>query len=169
MQSCGKFLGITLLLLLGSVFTHAQIVRINFKAVESGIGGKLNGVQVKLFCNDSLVDSSAVAGKGKSEYTLKPNYTYQLKFSKQGYEPKFVEVNTSDIPPKFKDKKFTIKIEMNLFQKMEGLEVDFLKTEPVGKSRFNIEEEAFRWDFEYSRLMRGKVLKATLEYTEKQK
>lgn len=123
---------------------------------------KLTNTTVILYKNDSKVDSTTLK-KGKYSLLLDTGYVYRIAFKKATYVTKFIILNTKEAPEK-NNKRSKLKIDIGLFHEKENLKVDFLKTEPIGYARFDFVTEKMEWDDAYLQLMKGKIIRATLDY-----
>ena len=128
---------------------------------------KLENTTVTLYKNDLKVDST-VLEKGKYNLLLDTGIVYKIVFSKTTYVNKYIILNTKEAPEKSK-KRSKLKIDIGLFHSKEDLKVDFLKTEPIGYARFDFVTEKMEWDDEYLKLMKGKIIRATLDYAKSKK
>ncbi len=137
---------------------------VNITSVEK-MRKKLHDITVVLYTDDKKVDST-VLEKGKYILQLDTGHVYRVYFKKPGYVTKYVVLNTKDAP-KHSKKRTRLKIDIGLFLEREGLEVDFLKTSPIGYARYDFITEKMDWNEDYLEQMRGKIVRATLDYAKK--
>lgn len=123
---------------------------------------KLENTVVVVYKNQLLQDSINLSD-GKYKLALDTGYVYAVVFRKEGYVTKFIIIDTKEAPLNY-NKKTKLKIDIGLFQAKEHLNVDFLLNEPIGYARYDFVTDKIEWDQEYLKLMKGKIIKATLEY-----
>jgi hypothetical protein len=128
---------------------------------------KLENTTVVLYEN-SLKTDSVILTNGKYKLLLDTGNVYKIAFKKSGYVTKYIILNTKEAPDNF-DKKTKLKIDIGLFHKKESLNVDFLKKEPIGYARYDFVNDKMEWDDAYLKLMKGKIIKATLDYAKSKK
>ena len=134
---------------------------VNITSVEK-MRKKLHDISVVLYTDDKKVDST-VLKKGKYILQLDTGHVYRVYFEKPGYVTKFVVLNTKDAP-KHSKKRTRLKIDIGLFLEREGLEVDFLKSSPIGYARYDFITEKMDWNDDYLEQMKGRIVRATLDY-----
>ena len=128
---------------------------------------KLEGTTVILYKNNLKLDSVSLKD-GRYELLLDTGNVYKVEFKKEDYVTKYIILNTKEAPDNF-DKKTKLKIDIGLFHKKENLNVDFLKKEPIGYARYDFVSDKMEWDYTYLKLMKGKIIKATLDYAKSKK
>lgn len=122
---------------------------------------------VVLYRDNKKIDS-VVLEKGRYKVEIDTGYVYKIIFSKEGYVSKSIVVNTKDAPQKYK-KRAKLKLDIGLFHQKEGLNVSFLRTEPIGYARYDFVSEKMEWDRDYLDKMKGKIVRATLDYAKKKR
>ena len=147
---------------------EATDITITFDAkiteVES-MGGKLNVTTIYI-TKDNVLTDSIITQNGRFKYDLTPNHIYKIEFSKKGYVSKHLVVKTTN-PPSNVKKKSSLKVEVSLFKFKTGLNVDYLKSKPIGVAEFDIYKRKLAWDKEYTRIMIEKIIQSTLEFYDK--
>jgi hypothetical protein len=123
---------------------------------------KLENTTVILYKNDNKADSTLLK-KEKYKVALDTGNVYKVVFKKASYVTKYIILNTKDAPETAK-KSSKLKIDIGLFHAKEELDVDFLKNEPIGYARYDFISEKMAWDKAYLKLMKGKIIRATLDY-----
>jgi hypothetical protein len=149
------------------VIGQERKIRFDAKLTAVEASKKIPVATVSLFVGNKKVDST-VTQNGRCVFNLKENIVYKIEFSKSGYVSKFLLLETTDIPDKAK-KNMTVKVEMTLFTMKPGLEVDFLKTKPIGIAKYEDVYKKIKWDPEYTRAIEEMIIHATLEYHDKSK
>lgn len=112
---------------------------------------------------NEVLEDSILLEKGKYNIVLDTGNVYKIEFKKDSYVTKYIVLNTKDAPNEVK-KKSKLKIDIGLFHSKENLKVDFLNTEPIGYARYDFVTEKMQWDKEYLKLMKSKIIQATLFY-----
>lgn len=122
----------------------------------------LNNTTFLVYKNNVLEDS-VLLEKGRFKVKLDTGFVYKVVIKKKDYVTKYIVLNTQEAP--IKTKKYTkLKIDIGLFHKKDNLNVEFLKTEPIGYARYDFITEKMAWDVPYLDLMKGKIIRATLDY-----
>jgi hypothetical protein len=129
------------------------------------MGHRLEFVKVYITKNNDLIDSS-ICINGKLKYTLEAENVYKIEFTKSGYISKHLVVSTKNPSVKTKNNS-SLKVEVSLFKYQEGLEVDFLKSKPIGIAQFEEHSGKLRWNVDYTRMMVEKIIQATLDLYKK--
>jgi len=127
----------------------------------------LENTTVIRYKND-LIEDSIVLKKGRYKTILDTGNVYKIEFKKDSYVTKYIVLNTQDSPEDTK-KKSRLKIDIGLFHSKKDLKVNFLKAEPIGYARYDFVTEKMQWDKEYLKLMKGKIIRATLDYAKSKK
>lgn len=125
-------------------------------------GSHLDFVKVYITINGTLADS-VLAQNGRLFYTLDTGKVYKIEFTKSGYVSKHLVVSTADAPDDVKSKS-SLKVDVSLFKYKKDLNVDFLKTKPIGIARYNYEDSKLDWDRDYTRYIVELIITATLEH-----
>lgn len=156
-----------LFLLLGTISLSAQKgVTIKFDAKITNVdelGIKLEVVKVVLWEDDGPKDS-IITQNGRAFFDLDTGHVYKVYFSKKGFVGKHLLINTRQAPLDIKNK-INLKVDVGLFSEKKGLNVAFLKEQPIGIATFNFISEELEWNTEYTRLIVERIITATLEYT----
>jgi len=158
---------ILILFLCLPVFGQDRKITFDAKLTAVEASKKIPVATVSLFIGKKKIDST-VTQNGRCLFDLKENVVYKIVFSKTGYVSKFLLLETTNIPKKAK-KKMTVKVEMTLFTEKPGLDVDFLKTKPIGVAQYEDIHKKIKWDPEYTRSIEEMIIHATLEYHDKSK
>ncbi|CAG5079166.1 hypothetical protein [Parvicella tangerina] len=124
-------------------------------------GSRLDVVKIYVSADGKLLDST-VTQKGRMFYQLDTGKIYKVEFTKSGYVSKHLVVSTVNAPEDVK-RKSKLKVEVALFKQKQGLEVDFLKTKPMGVARYDYMTGKLSWDKDYTRSIVEMIITATLE------
>lgn len=133
-------------------------LKIEFKSVEN-FGKPLYNTINYIYSDGQLIDS-VYCKKRTMNYLLEGAHLFKIEFSKNGYVNKYVIINTKDIPSK---KRIKLKADINLFRKMDRINVEFLKTEPVSIAYYNFIKKSLIWDYDYNRSVVEKIIDASLK------
>ena len=135
-------------------------LKIEFKSVEN-FGKPLNNTINYIYSDGQFIDS-VYCKKRTMNYLLEGAHLFKIEFSKNGYVNKYVIINTKDIPSNSK-KRIKLKADINLFRKMDRINVEFLKTEPVSIAYYNFIKKSLIWDYDYNRSVVEKIIDASLK------
>lgn len=97
---------------------------------------RFEGVTITVKRNGSVWKTITSPSNGKFDLSLPPDGIYLIEFSKFGHETKRVEFSTKNVPPEDAKYGFEFPMEMNLFEKMDGLDVSVLD-KPIAKIAFD--------------------------------
>lgn len=128
-------------------------------------GEKIDIVKVYVSRNKERIDST-ITENGRFYFTLDTGYVYKVEFKKTGYESKHLIVSTKEAPKDVKQRS-KLKVEVSLFKAKADLDVDFLKSKPIGIARYNYINSKLEWDKDYTRMMIEKIISATLDHYDK--
>lgn len=146
------------------MYSQKTILDVKITSVEK-MRKKLKNTQVVLYKDSKKIDSTNLVN-GIYKLKLDTGFVYKVKFEKPKYVSKHIILNTKDAPKNAK-KTTKLKIDIGLFHSKENLDVEFLKTEPIGYARYDFVNEKMEWDEEYLKKMKGKIVRATLNYIKK--
>ena len=137
-------------------FAQADVIEINGLVKDERSNRLLAGVVVQKIEDGKLVDSITTGVNGRFIMLLKFGHNYDIKFGKNGYVGKFINMNTTNVPDEDQVGGFGFDLNMNLFEEIEGVNFDILK-QPVGKAKFDASSGEIAFDFEYTRSMLSKI------------
>lgn len=123
---------------------------------------RLPETYVILYKNEKQIDS-VMLENGRYKLNLDTGNVYKVAFKKEEYVTKFIVLNTKEAPEKF-NKTTKLKIDIGLFHHKDDLKVEFLQKEPIGYARYDFVTDKMEWDDAYLQMMKGKIVRATLNY-----
>lgn len=123
---------------------------------------RLPNTHVILYKNEKQIDS-VMLDNGRYKLELDTGNVYKVTFNKKDYVTKFIILNTKEAPKNY-NKMTKLKIDIGLFHQKEDLKVEFLKKEPIGYARYDFVTDKMQWDEAYLQMMKGKIVRATLNY-----
>jgi len=135
-------------------------LKFELKSVEN-FGKSLNNTINYIYSDGQIIDS-IFCKKSTMNYLIEESHIYKIEFSKNGYVNKHVIINTKGIPYDIK-KKIKLKADINLFRKMDRINVEFLKIEPVSIAYYNFIKKTLMWDYDYNRSVVEKIIDASLK------
>jgi tetratricopeptide (TPR) repeat protein len=97
---------------------------------------RMEGATLTIKRNGSVWKTITSESNGKFLASLPPDAIYMIEFSKPGHVTKRIELSTKNVPPEDAKYGFDFPMEMNLFEKMDGLDVSILD-KPIGKVAFD--------------------------------
>ncbi|MDZ4821879.1 MAG: hypothetical protein SH856_00280 [Flavobacteriales bacterium] len=124
--------------------------------VDAATEKRLEDLTVQILKDGQLHDTYKVEGSGKYDFYVPLGFTYDLKFTKDGYTSKFVRIDTRNIPQEDRTGGFDVTVDMSLFKNVEGFNDNILK-EPIGKADFDPIKNSIAWDFDYTERMQDKI------------
>ncbi|TXC81663.1 hypothetical protein [Luteibaculum oceani] len=168
MKQRASFLrALTLLIFtLYSFATYAQSDRIYVYGTvkDERSSKKLTDVKVILVEDGNTKTTYVTTLNGKFELDLDFDHDYDIRFVKDGYVAKFININTKNVPDENKVGGFGFDLDMSLFEEIDGINFDILK-KPIGKASFVPAAGELGFDFEYTRSIQAEIarLKRELE------
>ena len=143
---------------------------------EIGVDGKvtkdgmpLGGALVSLKINSKVEAKIKTTGNGKFVFLLQPDNIYVIEISKPGLVSKSIRFSTMDVPLDKVGKGFPpFPILIDLFEKIEGLDVAFLE-KPIGKIRYYRKSDNFDYDESYTKPIQVRLKKLMKSYAQKMK
>lgn len=117
---------------------------------------RFEGVTVTIKKNGAVWKTITSEAAGKFMASLEPDGIYLIEFSKPGHVTKRIEFSTKNVPPDDAKFGFEFPMEMNLFEKMEGLDVSILN-KPIAKVAFNPATGYMDYDPEYTKSIKTEL------------
>lgn len=117
---------------------------------------KLEGTKVVIIKDGAQFDTYDPGASGKYEISVPLGSIYDFKFMKEGYLAKTIRFDTKNIPAEDKSGGFQTDMDITLFVAQEGFNMDLVK-EPFGVARFNSQENAIDFDFDYTEKQMAKI------------
>lgn len=157
------------LLLLTSKVSHAQwSLDVVGTVKKEETKKRFEGVTVTVKRNGSVWKTLTSESSGKFEAALDPDAVYVLEFSKPGHVTKRIEFSTKNVPPDDAKYGFEFPMEMNLFEKMDGLDVSILN-KPIAKVAFDPTTGYMDYDAAYTKSIKSELDRLKKELEEKLK
>ena len=117
---------------------------------------RFEGVTVTVKRNGSVWKTLTSESSGKFQAMLEPDAVYVLEFSKPGHVTKRIEFSTKNVPPDDAKYGFEFPMEMNLFEKMDGLDVSILN-KPIAKVAFDPATGYMDYDPAYTKSIKNEL------------
>jgi len=117
---------------------------------------KLDGVQVLVFQNGNQFDVIEAGTSGKVNIEVPLGFSYDFKFSREGYVSKILRFDTRNIPTEDKAGGFQIDLDIRLFPMIEGFNTDIMK-EPIGVASFVAQENNILFDLKHTERVQSKI------------
>ena len=131
-------------------------------------GKKLTDVQVILVEDGATKKTFVTTLNGKFELDLDFEHDYDIRFTKDGYVTKFININTKGVPEENKVGGFGFDLDMSLFEVVEGVNFDILK-KPIGKANYVASTGEIGFDYEYTRSIQAEIARLRRELEKKYK
>lgn len=129
---------------------------------------RFDGVTITIKKNGAVWKTITTDATGKFEASLEPEGIYLIEFTKPGHITKKIEFSTKNIPPDDAKFGFEFPMEMNLFEKMDGLDVSILN-KPIAKVAFDPATGYMDYDPEYTKSIKTELDRLKQELEEKLK
>jgi hypothetical protein len=114
---------------------------------NSGDNPWLDSAVVTVYMNNAIYTKSLTTKRGKCSFKLSLDRQYLIEISKPGFVSKRFEINTK-VPGDKKDA-FDFDFDMDIFEKVEGLDVSVLD-KPIAKVLFDVPNNQFMYDMAYT-------------------
>lgn len=108
----------------------------------------IEGVSVKLYESNNVVDDITTKKNGKFKFTLLSNYIYTIELSKKGYYSKKVSVNTR-IPAEVDDT-YKFLFDLSMDSKEEKTLDKYLADYPAVLIEYSAKKDEFTFDKKYT-------------------
>jgi hypothetical protein len=166
-----KFLGFVIAFLF-LLITESSFAQWTFDIVgtvkKEETNKRLAGATITIKRNGSVWKTISPPENGKFEVSLLPDADYMLEFSKPGHVTKKIQVSSKGVPPE--DAKYGLEfpLELNLFEKIEGLDVSILN-QPIAKVKYDAAIGYPDFDKEYTKSIKNELERLKKELAEKLK
>ena len=117
---------------------------------------RFEGVTITIKKNGSVWKTITSESSGKFQAALEPDGVYLIEFSRPGHVTKRIEFSTKNVPPDDAKYGFEFPMEMNLFEKIDGLDVSILN-KPIAKVAFNPATGYMDYDPEYTKSIKNEL------------
>ncbi len=145
-----------LFLMASQVLFGQEDIHIYGTVKEVETNHKMESVIVQVTQDGKSFDSYTTSGSSKFEFDLPLGHLYNIKFSKDGYIGKKIEINTKYIPEEDQEGGFKLDLDMSLFEYIEGFDESILE-EPIGIAAYDAGRNSIEFDFDYTRQIMNKV------------
>ncbi len=151
-----RSLFLLLLLLAANAGISQEDIRVNGSVKEVDSNQKMENVEVQILQDGKTFDSYKTSGSAKFEFNLPLGSIYEIKFSKNGFVSKKIQINTKYIPEEDQEGGFKLDLDMSLFAYVEGFNESILE-EPIGIAQYDAERNAIEFDFDYTNKIMNKI------------
>jgi tetratricopeptide (TPR) repeat protein len=129
---------------------------------------RLGGATITIKKNGTVWKTLTSPDNGKFEVSLLPDADYMIEFSKPGHVTKKIQVSSKGVPPE--DAKYGLEfpLELNLFEKIDGLDVSVLN-QPIAKVKYDAAIGYPDFDKEYTKSIQKELERLKKELAEKLK
>ncbi|MBW6482603.1 MAG: hypothetical protein K0B10_06040 [Vicingaceae bacterium] len=129
---------------------------------------RFEGVTITIKRNGTVWKTITSSPSGEFVLELPPDAIYLVEFSKPGFTTKKMEFSTKNIPSEDAKYGFEFRMEMNLFEEVEGLDVSILN-QPIAKIAFDPATGYMDYDPSYTKSIQKELEKLKKEQEEKRK
>lgn len=129
---------------------------------------RFEGVTINIKRNGGSWKTLTTESSGKFEASLEPNAVYVIEFTKPGHVSKRIEFSTKNVPPEDAKYGFEFPMEMNLFEKIDGLDVSILN-QPIAKVAFDPSTGYMDYDAAYTKSIKAELDRLKKELAERLK
>jgi hypothetical protein len=152
-------------ILLFATAAMAQTVGVNIKFDVNK--GKHNDSKVTIVRDGKEVKAITPA-KARLTEVLDYGSDYILTFEKPGYITKRIAINTRNVPMESQDDDLGFDFAVEVFQQYDGLNT-VVFNQPVARYYYDLKEDAFTYDTDYTKSIRAALTAFEKEYTEQEK
>jgi hypothetical protein len=121
---------------------------------NSGDNPWLDSAVVTVYMNNAVYTTNYTTKRGKCSFKLSLDRLYVVEITKPGFISKRFEINTK-VPGDKKDV-FDFDFDMDIFEKIEGLDVSVLD-KPIAKVLFDVPNNQFIYDAAYTNRINSDV------------
>lgn len=163
-----KFIIAFVLLLFSSVSYGQWSLDVVGTVKKEETNRRFDGVTITIKKNGAVWKTITSEATGKFQASLEPDGIYLIEFTKPGHVTKKIEFSTKNVPPDDAKFGFEFPMEMNLFEKMDGLDVSILN-KPIAKVAFNPATGYMDYDPEYTKSIKTELDRLKQELAERLK
>lgn len=163
-----KFTIALLLLLISNVSFAQWTLDVVGSVKKEETNKRFEGVTITIKKNGAVWKTLTSEASGKFQAALEPDGIYLIEFSRPGHVTKRIEFSTKNVPPDDAKYGFEFPMEMNLFEKMDGLDVSILN-KPIAKVAFNPATGYMDYDPEYTKSIKAELDRLKAELAERLK
>jgi hypothetical protein len=107
-------------------------------------------------------DSSFSDKEGKCNINLPLNNEYMIRITKKGFLTKILKIDTRI--KRHKKHRYVFPFDIDLFRKIEGVDVSYLLKDPIACVHFNSNEKYFDYNYNHTNLVNEKIRKVYADY-----
>ncbi|MCB0401786.1 MAG: hypothetical protein KDD41_06865 [Flavobacteriales bacterium] len=141
---------------------------INGSVKKEETNKRFEGVTITVKRNGSVWKTISTPADGKFDLSLPPDGIYLIEFSRPNHVTKRIEFSTKNVPPEDAKYGFEFPMEMNLFEKIDGLDVSILD-KPIAKVAFDPSTGYMDYDPEYTKSVQKELERLKKELEERLK
>jgi len=120
----------------------------------------LNDTPIEIWVDDSLSSTIYTDEKGRYKFSLPFFHNYELKYGREPFVQKSVEIDATDFSQTTMTRGFRLEIDITLFEDFEVPEFGFLSREPVAIASYNKVEDTVIWNAEHTETINQKIREA---------
>lgn len=117
----------------------------------------LHDVPIEIWKDDSLSSVLYSDEKGRYKFSLPFFHSYEIRYGREPYVQKTVVVDALDFAQSTMERGFKLEIDISLFEAQEGLDMNFLKEEPIAVAAYNKQENTVVWNAEHIERIQEKM------------
>ena len=112
--------------------------------------------------------SITTSANGKFEFFLPLDHKYVIKFGKDKYVSKNIEIDARNVPADIRRGGFSMNTDVDLFESIPDIDFSFLEN-PIGKASFYEETGDISWNYDYIESVKSKIDRLMKEYEKAKK
>lgn len=154
--------------LLAQPTADSQNVRLTGRVTELTLADSsevfLAGAQIEIWSSGELLSTIESNVKGRYDSRLSFFKSYVVKYKRDGYVMKMVEIDATDFAEQSRDRGFIIELDMTLFRMYPGCKkFEFLGEIPIAKASYNKREGTLVWDNSHTSRVNERIRVAVAE------
>jgi hypothetical protein len=147
---------------------ETQAVRLTGRVMEMSLNDSTESFMqqalVEIWSNGELLSTMETNSKGRYDCKLAFFNSYIVKYRKDGFVQKMVEIDATDFARESRERGFTMEVDMTLFRRQPGCrEFEFLGEIPIARASYNKRANTLVWDKRYTKEMNERLRSAVAE------
>jgi hypothetical protein len=147
---------------------ETQSVRLTGRVMEMSLNDStesfMQQASVEIWSNGEMLSTMETNSKGRYDCKLAFFNSYIVKYKKDGFVQKMVEIDATDFARESRERGFTIEVDMTLFKRQPGCrEFEFLGEIPIARASYSKRANTLVWDKRYTKEMNDRLRTAVAE------
>ncbi|MCB0761569.1 MAG: hypothetical protein KDC12_08610 [Flavobacteriales bacterium] len=122
---------------------------------------RLNEVDITVMCGDEVLEEKTNRSSGFYSLVLEPGKVYTLRFSKENYFQKLIQIDATEVPSEDQAASFKLFTDVMLFEETRVEDASSFTLSPMAKCSYNSEKGRLEWDIDHAKIAFDNFLMVT--------